>query len=69
VGTTCTATVTQATPGTQTFEAFVRDDVPGNGRPGFALVASNEIQVGWWFLLRGHAPGDPQQGEGTIDTV
>ena len=56
VGTTCTATVTQATPGTQTFEAFVGDDVPGNGRPGFALVASSEVRVGWWFILRGHAP-------------
>jgi hypothetical protein len=53
-GTTCTTTVSQATPGTQTFEAFVGDDVPGNGQPGFALVASNEVNVGWWFLLRGH---------------
>jgi hypothetical protein len=60
-GTTCTATVTQATPGNQVFEAFVGDDVPGNGRPGFALVSSNEVQVGWWFILRGGA--DPQGRE------
>jgi hypothetical protein len=54
-GTTCTATVAAATPGTQTFEAFVGDDVPGNGHPGFALVASNQVAVGWWFIRRGHA--------------
>jgi hypothetical protein len=52
-GTTCTATVAQSTPGAQTFEAFVGDDVPGNGQPGFALVSSNEVTVGWWFILRG----------------
>jgi hypothetical protein len=52
-GTTCTATVTQATPGAQTFEAFVGDDVPGDGQPGFVLVSSNEVSVGWWFILRG----------------
>jgi hypothetical protein len=52
VGTTCTATVTQSTFGDQTFEAFVGDDVPGDGHPGFALVASNEVTVGWWFILR-----------------
>jgi hypothetical protein len=51
-GTTCSATVTQSAPGTQTFEAFVGDDVSGNGHPGFALVSSNEVPVGWWFLLR-----------------
>jgi hypothetical protein len=51
-GTTCTATVTAATPGTQTFEAFVGDDVPGDGHPGFALVSSDEVTVGWWFILR-----------------
>lgn len=53
-GTTCTATVAQAAPGSQVFEAFVGDDVPGDGQPGFALVSSNEVQVGWWFILRGH---------------
>lgn len=52
-GTTCTATVAQDTFGDQTFEAFVGDDVPGNGQPGFALVSSNEVTVGWWFILRG----------------
>ncbi len=52
-GTTCTATVAQGIPGAQTFEAFVSDDVPGNGHPGFALVSSNEVTVGWWFILRG----------------
>jgi hypothetical protein len=51
-GTTCTATVTQDAPGSQIFEAFVGDDVPGNGHPGFVLVSSNEIPVNWWFLLR-----------------
>ena len=51
-GTTCTATVTQGTPGAQTFEAFVGDDIPGSGHPGFALVSSNEVTVGWWFILR-----------------
>jgi hypothetical protein len=52
-GTTCTATVAQGAPGAQTFEAFVGDDVLGNGHPGFALVSSNEVTVGWWFILRG----------------
>jgi len=52
-GTTCTATVAQSTPGTQTFEAFVGDDVPGDGHPGFALVSSSEVAVGWWFILFG----------------
>jgi hypothetical protein len=51
-GTTCTATVAQGTPGTQTFEAFVGDDVPGNGQPGFALVSSNDVTVFWWLILR-----------------
>jgi len=51
-GTTCTATVTQTTPGAQTFEAFVGDDVTGNGHPGFALASSNDVPVNWWFILR-----------------
>jgi hypothetical protein len=52
-GTTCTATVGQGTPGTQTFEAFVGDDVAGDGHPGFALVGSNQLPVTWWwFILR-----------------
>jgi hypothetical protein len=51
-GTTCSATVVQGTVGTQGFEAFVGDDVLGNGHPGFALVASTEVVVGWWFILR-----------------
>jgi hypothetical protein len=51
-GTTCTATVTQSTPGAQTFEAFVGDNVSGNGHPGFALVSSNDVPVNWWFILR-----------------
>jgi len=53
IGTTCTATVAQATPGAQIFEAFVGDDVTANGHPGFALVSSNEVRVGWSFILRG----------------
>jgi hypothetical protein len=59
-GTTCTATVSEATPGTQVFEAFVGDDIPGNGHPGFALVASNEVRVGWSFILRGSRELDVQ---------
>jgi hypothetical protein len=51
-GTTCTATVSQSAPGTQAFEAFVGDNVAGDGHPGFALVASNEVPVNWWFILR-----------------
>jgi hypothetical protein len=52
-GTTCTATVADSAPGTQVFEAFVGDDVPGDGQPGFALVASNQVPVTWWrFILR-----------------
>jgi hypothetical protein len=52
-GTICTATVAQGTPGAQTFEAFVGDDVPGNGRPAFALVSSDQVAVSWWrFILR-----------------
>ena len=54
-GTTCTATVAQAAPGSQVFEAFVGDDVPGDGHPGFTLVSSNQVQVGWWFTLRGRS--------------
>ncbi|MGO9081986.1 MAG: hypothetical protein ACLQDY_23615 [Streptosporangiaceae bacterium] len=51
VGTTCSATVAQGTPGTQAYEAFVGDDVPGDGQPGFALVSSNEVPVTWWMLI------------------
>ena len=51
-GATCTATVAQATLGTQTFEAFVGDDVASNGRPGFALVSSNQVSVVWFFIFR-----------------
>jgi len=51
-GTTCSATVAQGTVRTQGFEAFVGDDVLGNGYPGFALVSSTEVVVGWWFILR-----------------
>jgi hypothetical protein len=50
-GTTCTATVAEDTPGSQVFEAFVGDDVPGTGHPGFALVSSNEVPVSWWWFL------------------
>jgi hypothetical protein len=51
-GATCTATVAQGIAGTQTFEAFVGDDITGNGHPGFALVSSDQVSVSWWFLLR-----------------
>ena len=51
-GTTCTATVAQGLAGTQTFEAFVGDDITGNVHPGFALGSSDQVSVSWWFLLR-----------------
>jgi hypothetical protein len=50
-GTTCTATIAEDTPGSQIFEAFVGDDVPGNGHPGFALVPSDQVPVTWWWLI------------------
>ncbi|HEY6277650.1 MAG TPA: hypothetical protein VIX86_15100 [Streptosporangiaceae bacterium] len=50
-GTTCSATVSQTAAGRQVFEAFVGDDVPGNGHPGFVLVSSNEVPVAWWWLI------------------
>jgi hypothetical protein len=53
-GTTCTVSVAQNGLGTQTFEAFVGDDVPGNGHPGFALVSSNEVSVTWFLILHWH---------------
>lgn len=55
-GTTCTAAVGQGLSGTQIFEAFVGDDVAGDGHPGFALVSSNQLPVTWWwFILRWNA--------------
>ena len=50
-GTTCSATVTQSSPGTQDFEAFVGDDVAGDGQPGFVVVPSNEVPVTWWQFV------------------
>jgi hypothetical protein len=50
-GTTCSATVTQSSPGTQDFEAFVGDDVAGTGQPGFVVVSSNEVAVSWWRFV------------------
>jgi hypothetical protein len=50
-GTTCSATVTQSSPGTQDFEAFVGDDVSGDGQPGFVVVSSNEVPVTWWQFV------------------
>lgn len=50
-GTTCSATVSQNLPSTQTFEAFVGDDRIGDGHPGFALVSSNDASVTWWRLI------------------
>src|SRR5262249_18357792 len=51
-GTTRSATLAQGTVGPQGFEAFAGDDVLGSGHPGFALVSSTEVVVGWWFILR-----------------
>jgi hypothetical protein len=50
-GTTCSASVSQGTPGLQDFEAFVGDNVPGGGHPGFALVSSNVVPVTWWGFV------------------
>jgi hypothetical protein len=50
-GTSCSATVSQGTPGLQNFEAFVGDDVPGDGHPGFVLVSSNVVPVTWWEFV------------------
>ena len=50
-GTTCSATVSQSTPGPQDFEAFVGDDVTGDGQPGFVLVSSNIVPVTWWQFV------------------
>ena len=53
-GTTCSAAVSPYRPGTGAYEAFVGDDIPGAGQPGFVLVSSNEVLVTWWRLhLRG----------------
>jgi hypothetical protein len=50
-GTTCSATVSQANRGSQYFEAFVGDDVPGDGHAGFVLVSSNIVPVTWWQII------------------
>jgi hypothetical protein len=50
-GTTCSATVSQEARGSQDFEAFVGDDVPGDGHPGFVLVSSNVVPVTWWQFV------------------
>jgi hypothetical protein len=53
-GITCSATVSESTTWTQRFEAFIGDDVPGTGAPGFVLVSSNQVPVLWWrFVIIG----------------
>jgi len=53
-GLTCSATVSESTTGTQRFEAFIGDDVPGHGAPGFVLVSSSQVPVLWWrFVIIG----------------
>jgi hypothetical protein len=53
-GTTCSATVSESSAGSQQFEAFIGDDVPGTGHPGFVLVSSNQVTVTWWrFVIIG----------------
>jgi hypothetical protein len=53
-GITCSATVSESTTGTQRFGAFIGDDVPGDGAPGFVLVSSNQVPVLWWrFVIIG----------------
>ena len=60
-GTTCSATVSQSTPGRQDFEAFVGDNVAGNGHPGFVLVSSNVVPVTWWRFVIFPGPVRPWQ--------
>ncbi len=53
-GTTCSAAVSESSTGSQRFEAFIGDDVPGTGHPGFVLVASNQVTATWWrFVIIG----------------
>jgi len=57
-GSTCAATVTESTPGGQEFGAFIGDDVPGTGAPGFVLVPGNDVSVLWWrFIIIGELGG------------
>lgn len=51
VGISCSVTLSQSAPGTQAVQAFVGDDAPGAGQPGFVLVSSNEVPVTWWQLI------------------
>lgn len=51
-GSTCSATVSESTPGSQVFQAFIGDDVPGTGAPGFVLVSSSQVPVLWWRFIR-----------------
>ncbi len=53
-GSTCSATVSESVTGSHQFEAFIGDDVPGNGAPGFVLVSSNQVTAAWWrFIIIG----------------
>ena len=53
-GSTCSATVSEPVTGSHQFKAFVGDDVPGNGAPGFVLVSGNQVSVLWWrFIIIG----------------
>jgi hypothetical protein len=50
-GTTCSATITFDSPGTQVFQAFV-DDLPQPGSlPGFFLASSQTVSVEWLPLI------------------
>jgi hypothetical protein len=51
-GSTCSATVSESTPGSHQFEAFIGDDRTGHGAPGFVLVSSNQVGVLWWRFTR-----------------
>jgi hypothetical protein len=50
-GTTCSATVTQNVPAAHTFEAYVGDYPPSDAPPGFVVVASPTVQVGWNWII------------------
>jgi hypothetical protein len=53
-GLTCSARVSENSAGSQQFKAFIGDDVPGTGHPGFVLVTSNQVTATWWrFVIIG----------------
>ena len=64
---TVPATVTQGSPRTQDFEAFVGDDVAGDGQPGLVVVSGNEAPVTWWRFVIINPWGAPCASETAAD--